>query len=215
MTSLQAILKSTLGAKPRPSANKPHRGRGWYELSKIRRIAAATLSIPAPEDTKQEAQSAIQSQASETIESLGGLTSPFVPHTEYSELEAVCGDLDLIHTALSAVIASEEQAPLMGGIFLNSARRSVARLSNGLMGHKIGKGDSLRLVNLIGHNLVEAERDFNRQQGVIENEEFNRRIEELTDLVIGISVRVEGLRPRIAHLFDDATDRATLTSSPS
>jgi hypothetical protein len=153
----------------------------------------------------------------ETAESAG--SSPARPggrdfHEAGTAVDEVCGHIDMVHAVLTAATQSEQKAPLLGAMYLNAARRSLQRLRDTLAKHRIGRGEALRLIAHVEHNLREADTILRAQHGLSLDDALHDQIGDLMQLSGDIAGQIQVLRLKVTGLFDDAAEPAALTPIP-
>lgn len=189
------------GTKPNPPRNSE-----WYNLSPVRRIIAATLGVTvAAEESKPPTSPTTPLRGGgHTIETLGMPTYATEGPSPSGAVDFVRSRLDILYEVLAAAANEDSGVPFMGGIYLNTARRYVWRLRDGLTGQHLQKDEALRLVGVIEHNLREAEKLHRRQSGLPLDEVTRNHIGDLVELGSDITEQGPELRRLIIHLFDEA-----------
>jgi hypothetical protein len=129
-------------------------------------------------------------------------------------IDAVCDHIDLLNAVLEAGTVRDAQSPLMGTIYLSTARRSLRRLRDGLTKHRLSRNDALRLIGNVEHNLREADAVLRAEHGLSLDEALHDRIGELRELGKDIAGQIQTLRTAVAQLFDEAPDAAQLAPMP-
>jgi hypothetical protein len=130
-------------------------------------------------------------------------------------LDNVCDHIDMLIMLLKAVSGpGAKNSPLIGGLYLSSGWRSLQRLQSGLDKHRIGRGDALRLIRNVEHNLLEADTVLRSEQGLSLDDALRDRIGHLMELGSDITGEVQMLRAKVAQLFDNAAEVAVLTPVP-
>ncbi|MFB9831008.1 hypothetical protein [Actinoallomurus acaciae] len=153
----------------------------------------------------------------ESVESIGAFTDPAgVRDREEMRggVEAVGDHIDMLQAVLVAAAKSEEKSPLMGTVYLSTARQSLWRLRDGLTTRRLSKTAAMRLVSQVEHNLREIDRILRRQHGLSLDEALHDRIGELMELGGDIADQIRILHEKVVQLFDDAADSAVLTPVP-
>ncbi|MFF9309519.1 hypothetical protein ACF1BS_01245 [Streptomyces sp. NPDC014748] len=188
------------GAKPYPPRNSE-----WYSLSPARRIIAATLGVTVATKENKPAPPLTDPLivGGHTIETLGMRSSAEGSSTS-GAVDFVRSRLDILYEVLTAAADENSGVPFMGGIYLNTARRYVWRLREGLTGQRLEKEEALRIVGLIEHNLREAEKLHRRQSGLPLDEVTRNHIGDLVELGSDITGQGPELRRLIIRLFDEA-----------
>lgn len=217
VTALDAAgkgVRRALGIKA-AAASTP-RNDLWYGLSPARRIIAATLGISVSADSPTTDRTKTTDVKTDvgyaTIESLG-LNDPPVEVSESGAVSFVRSRLDILYEILTAAASPSSGGPFMGGIYLNTARRHIWQLREGLTEQRLQKNEALRLVGLIEHNLREAEKLHRRQSGLPLDEDTLSHIGDLVELGNEITGQGTELRQLIIQLFDDAQDSTRLIPS--
>jgi hypothetical protein len=137
------------------------------------------------------------------------------PHQPQTALDDVCDHIDMLTTLLKAVSGpGVKDSPLIGAIYLSSAWRSLQRLRRDLARHRIGKGEALRLIGNAEHNLREADAALRSEHGLSLDDALRGRIGDLMELGSDITGQVQVLRAKVARLFDNAAEAASLTPVP-
>jgi hypothetical protein len=139
-----------------------------------------------------------------------GLHNPPAEASDSSAVSFVRSRLDILYEILTAAANPSSGGPFMGGIYLNTARRHIWQLREGLAGQRLQKDEALRLVGLIEHNLREAEKLHRRQSGLPLDEDTLSQIGDLVELGNEITGQGTELRQLIIRLFDDAQDTTRL-----
>lgn len=217
VTALDAACKGVrraLGIKV--AATSTPRSNRWYNLSPTRRIIAATLGISVAADSSITDRTKTTDVKADvgyaTLESLGLHSSP-VEVSESGAVSFVRSRLDILYEILTAAANPSSGGPFMGGIYLNTARRHIWQLREGLTEQRLPKDDALRLVGLIEHNLREAEKLHRRQSGLPLDEDTLSRIGDLVELGNEITGQGTELRQLISRLYDDAEESTRLIPS--
>ena len=90
-----------------------------------------------------------------------------LPPEPQTALDDVCNHIDMLIMLLKAVSGpGAKDSPLIGGLYLSSAWRSLHRLRSGLATHRVGRGEALRLIRNAEHNLREADTVLRSEQGL-------------------------------------------------
>jgi hypothetical protein len=153
----------------------------------------------------------------ETPESLANSADPVYGHMADEPrggIDAVCDHIDLLNTVLEAGVVHDASSPFLGTIYLSTARRSLRRLRDGLIKHRLSRNDALRLIGNTEHNLREADVALRAEHGLSLDEALHDRIGELRELGNDIAGQLQTLRHSVAQLFEEATDTAELTPMP-
>ena len=148
----------------------------------------------------------------ETPENRGVFREPVPgrgPDHERGGLDALCDRIDMLNAVLEAATTREEVcSPVLGTLYLSTARQSLLRLRDGLSGRRLSKNDALRLIGNVEHNLREADAILRTEHGLSLDEALHDRIGELRELGGDIASQIQILREKVARLFDDAADPA-------
>jgi len=151
------------------------------------------------------------------VEALGTFTDSADgrgPDEERGGVDAVCDHIDMLNAVLEVAATHEVSSPVMGTLYLSTARRSLVQLRRGLHGRRLNKNDALRLIGNVGHNLREADTVLRTEHGLSLDEALHDRIGELMEVGGDIVSQIQILRMKIVQLFDDATDPAVFTPVP-
>jgi hypothetical protein len=134
---------------------------------------------------------------------------------EQTALDDVTDHIGMLVTLLGAVSGpGEKDSPLIGSIYLGSARRSLERLGGGLAKHRASKGEALRLVRNAEHNLREADAALRSELGRSLDHVLRSRIDDLVELGGDVSDQIQVLYAQVARLFEDIAEPAALTPVP-
>lgn len=158
----------------------------------------------------------IYAQASR-IENPESLADPVYGHVANElrgGIDAVCDHIDLLNAVLEGGAVHDARSPFLGTIYLSTARRSLRRLRDGLIKHRLGRNDALRLIGNAEHNLHEADVALRAEHGLSLDEALHDRIGELRELGNDIAGQLQTLRHSVAQLFEEATDTAELAPMP-
>jgi hypothetical protein len=108
----------------------------------------------------------------------------------------------------------ENGSPLIGSIYLGSARRSLDRLGSGLAKQRLGKSEALRLVGNAEHNLREADAVLRSELGRSLDHVLRGRIDDLVELGGDVVGQVQVLSVQVRRLFEDTVEPAVPSKIP-
>ena len=150
-----------------------------------------------------------------TPEAAAASREPHYGNEGQTALDGVTDHIGMLVTLLGAASRpGEKDSPLIGSVYLSSARRSLERLSIGLTKHRVGKSEALRLVTNAEHNLREADSVFRSELGRSLDHVLRSRIDDLVELGGDVSDQIKVLHAQVTRLFDDIQEPAALTPVP-
>lgn len=141
-------------------------------------------------------------------------TNPRRSTEESRDTGSTTAQIDMLDAVITAALSSSERSPLLGATYLTAARTSLRRLGRELAARRLGKGEALRLIGHIEHNLQEADHVLRAELGLSLGEALHRRIGELAELGQDLEQQMRVLRRRVEQLFEDANEPQVLAPSP-
>lgn len=130
-------------------------------------------------------------------------------------VQAVVDRIEMLDALLGAVTKSDQDtSPLMGMIYLTTARQYLLQLRVGLTGRRLTQARASQLVDTIEHDLTETDKILRLQQGLSLQDAVHARIGELRDVGGDLIDQVQRLREKVLRLFTDVDEPASRLPVP-
>lgn len=128
-------------------------------------------------------------------------------------LQEVCDQIDTLDACLDALIRAARSAPLAGGAFVEAARPVLMQLRLGLAGRTLPREQAERILDLVRHNLEQADRILRDQQASSLDQAIRGKLGSQAEFGGPVAGQLRLLGEMIARLYDDAGYAASLVPS--
>ncbi len=135
------------------------------------------------------------------------------PIADNQRLQEVCDRIDTLDACLDALIRAAQSAPLAGGAFVEAARPVLMQLRLGLAGRTLPREQAERILDLVRHNLEQADRILRDQQASSLDQAIRGKLGSPAEFGGPVAGQLRLLGEMIARLYDDAGYAASLVPS--
>jgi len=124
--------------------------------------------------------------------------------------DEICARIGMLESAITTVVKAGPPASFLGTVSLNTARRYLFELRNGLQNRTMTAPEAFRLLNSTRHALNEADTVLRRQHDMPLPEPVHAQIGDLRQLSTDLLGQLEDIAEGVMRLFGHSDDSAPI-----
>jgi hypothetical protein len=122
--------------------------------------------------------------------------------------DEICARIGMLESAITTVVKAGPAASFLGTASLNTARRYLFELRNGLQNRTMTAPEAFRLLSSTRHALREADRVLRRQHDMPLRQPVHAQIGDLRQLSIDLLGQLDDITEGVMRLFGHSDDSA-------
>jgi hypothetical protein len=122
--------------------------------------------------------------------------------------DEICARIGMLESAITTVVKAGPAASFLGTASLNTARRYLFELRNGLQNRTMTAPEAFRLLSSTRHALHEADRVLRRQHDMPLRQPIHAQIGDLRQLSIDLLGQLDDITEGVMRLFGHSDDSA-------
>ncbi len=124
--------------------------------------------------------------------------------------DEICARIGMLESAITTVVKARPPASFLGTVSLNTARRYLFELRNGLQNRTMTAPEAFRLLSSIRHALHEADTVLRRQHDMPLRQPVHAQIGDLRQLSTDLLGQLEDITEGVMRLFGHSDDSALI-----
>jgi len=124
--------------------------------------------------------------------------------------DEICARIGMLESAITTVVKAGPPASFLGTVSLNTARRYLFELRNGLQNRTMTAPEAFRLLSSIRHALHEADTVLRRQHDMPLRQPVHAQIGDLRQLSTDLLGQLEDITEGVMRLFGHSDDSAPI-----